>query len=85
MLILQYARLAKVTVESLIDDELELPTNDSENYVRVRIEDLMANHKKYLACPGCGAELEKDAETGHYVCGDCDSDWEAYEVLDSNF
>jgi ribosomal protein L37AE/L43A len=62
-----------------------MPKDDSENYVRVSIDDLMASHKKYLACPGCGAELEKDAETGRYVCGDCDSDWEAWEVLDSNF
>ena len=62
-----------------------MPKDDSENYVRVSIDDLMAIHKKkYLACPGCGAELEKDAETGRYVCGDCDSDWEAWEVLDSN-
>jgi hypothetical protein len=62
-----------------------MPKDDSENYVRLSIEDLMAIHKKkYLACPGCGAELEKDAETGRYLCGDCDSDWEAWEVLDSN-
>jgi len=72
MLLLAYARLANVTVESLIDDELELPKEDSGNYVRVSIDDLQAGYKKYLACPGCGAEFEKDAETGRYVCGDCE-------------
>jgi NADH pyrophosphatase NudC (nudix superfamily) len=40
---------------------------------------------KYPPCPGCGAPLEKDAESGRYVCDDCDSEWEAYEVLDSMF
>ena len=62
-----------------------MPKDDSGNYVRLNLDDLKREHKKYLACPGCGAELEKDADTERYVCGDCDSDWEAYEVLDSNF
>jgi len=51
----------------------------------VRIDDVVANHEKYLSCPGCGAELEKDAGTGRYVCGDCEGDWEAWEVMDSTF
>ena len=36
-------------------------------------------------CPGCGGPLEKDAETGRYVCDDCDNEWEAWEVMDSYF
>jgi DNA-directed RNA polymerase subunit RPC12/RpoP len=59
--------------------------DDSENYVSVSIDDLKGGYKKYLACPGCGAELEKDAVSGRYVCGDCDTEWEAWEVLDSMF
>ncbi|HJT65753.1 MAG TPA: helix-turn-helix transcriptional regulator [Pyrinomonadaceae bacterium] len=80
LVLLKYARLARVTVECLIDDELELPPSNrwaSTNDPKVEY--------KYPPCPGCGAELEKDAETGRYLCGDCDSDWEAWEVMDSTF
>lgn len=38
---------------------------------------------QYHPCPGCGSPLEKDAESGRYVCLDCDFEWEAWEVLDS--
>lgn len=75
-----------VTCSALVKrDGAKMSKDDSDTYVRVSIDDLMANHKKYLACPGCGAELKKDPETGRYICGDCDSDWEPWEVLDSNF
>jgi hypothetical protein len=51
----------------------------------VNIDDLKVAYEKYVARPGCGAELGKDAETGVMCAGDCESNWKAWEVLDSNF
>lgn len=40
-------------------------------------------HDNKLPCPSCGGPLEKDTVSGHYVCDDCDHEWEGWEVLDS--
>jgi hypothetical protein len=62
----------------------EMSKDDSQNYVCLSIKDLMADHQKCLACPGCGAEVEESEDLSGYECYDCDRHWDTYEVLESN-
>ncbi len=59
-----------------------MPKYDSENWASTDDPKL---EYKYPPCPGCRAPLEKDAVSGRYLCGDSDYEWEAWEVLDSDF
>jgi NADH pyrophosphatase NudC (nudix superfamily) len=53
--------------------------SDSENWASTN--DPKMDYGGYPPCPGCGSPLEKDEESGRYVCYDCDNAWETWELL----
>jgi hypothetical protein len=58
---------------------LTMPEDDSRRWPST--SDPKMDYGGLPPCPGCGGPLEKNVETGGFVCYDCDEEWEAWELL----